>query len=88
MGKRMLSTETLIRIARAIIELTQDELDVVTIVYDNPDFDGSNNIIDCNGEWTDCIDIRFSGNSLIECLEKAVKEKKQFNEKAVGEKNV
>lgn len=73
-----LPPETLIRIARAIIELTQDETEEVTVVYPNPDVDGPNNIIYWS-RWVNLKEYRqeFSGDSLVECLEKAVAQRRE-----------
>ena len=72
-----LPPETLIRIAKAIIELTQDEMEAVKIIYPNHDFDGPNNIIFWS-RWGDheFVDKQFEGDSLVECLEKAVEARK------------
>jgi len=56
--------------------LRQHEGDSVTILCDNPEFHGPNNIIVCNGEWTDWKDVRFSGKSVLECLQKAAIERR------------
>ncbi len=60
------------RIAKAIAQLTTDECDSVTIFAANPEFNGPNNAIECYGLWTDLIELRFVGDYLLDCLEKAV----------------
>jgi hypothetical protein len=59
---------------RLIDKLRSAEGDCVTIVCDNPgDFDSSyNNAIECNGGWTDYQDRRFTGESVLQCLARAV----------------
>lgn len=52
--------------------LRADEGDTVTLVCDNPDFNGQpNNAVDCNGSWTDWNDKRFTGDSLFTALNAA-----------------
>ena len=52
-----------------INELRSQEGDCVTILSDNPDYNGQvNNAVICNGGWTDYGDRRFVGDTLHECL--------------------
>ena len=52
--------------------LRADEGDVVTLVCDNPDFNGQpNNAVDCCGGWTDWKDLRFTGDSLFAAVSAA-----------------
>lgn len=61
------------RIGQAVLELTSDGLDIIEIFWDSS--------IKCCGHFTDFEYVFFRGDSLIECLEKAVEEKRKFNEK-------
>ena len=41
----------------------------VTLVCDNPDFNGQpNNAVDCNGDWTGWNDQRFTGDTILDAL--------------------
>lgn len=69
-------------ILEAIDELRKEEGAAVTILCDNPDFNGlPNNAIEVSAEWTISPSIllqeRFTGNTLIEALNNAVKAKKE-----------
>ena len=57
----------------ALIEaLRADEGSSVTILCDNPDFNGQPNCaIEVNGDWTDWKDRRFTGDTVLDCLQKA-----------------
>lgn len=59
---------------RYIDQLRADKGDSVIILSENPgDLDSSyRTAIDCNGAWTDWRDRRFTGESVIQCLAKAV----------------
>jgi len=50
--------------------LRAPEGDSVTLLCDNPD-GPPNNAIECNGDWTDWNDRRFSGETILECLREA-----------------
>lgn len=44
----------------------------ITLVCDNPDFNGQpNNAVDCCGEWTGWDERRFTGETILEALEAA-----------------
>ena len=60
-----------IQCMKLIDALRADEADSVTIGCDNPDFQGPNNYIECDGEWTQWRPRRFTGDSVLECLQKA-----------------
>ena len=60
------------RIVSAIEQLTQEEGQAVTIPNPNPDFGGPNNVITCYRDFEDDEGTSFTGDSLLECLEKAV----------------
>jgi hypothetical protein len=66
-----------IKICNAIAELTNDEGSTVTILCENPEFSGPSRMVECCGDWTNYTDERFRGESLIECLELAVKTKNE-----------
>lgn len=55
-------------------ELRSEELDSVTLVYDNPESFGSghNSAVECYGFWTGLNVERFYGRDIIDALEKAV----------------
>lgn len=54
-----------------INQLREDEGNSVEILCDNPDGEPNNGIV-CIGDWTGWDQCRFDGNTLRECLEKAV----------------
>jgi len=57
---------------RFINDLRGHEGDSVTILCNNPDFNGQPNCaILCNGEWTDYDDLRFKGDTVLQCLARA-----------------
>lgn len=56
---------------KLIDALRADECDSVTIGSDNPDFEGPDNYIECDGEWLQFTPSRFTGDSILECLQKA-----------------
>lgn len=46
-------------------DLRRDEGDTVTLLCDNPEFNGQpNNAVECNGGWTEWQDRRFTGDTL------------------------
>lgn len=51
--------------------LTAEEASAVTILSANPDFGAPSYAIEVNAEWTNWIDQRFEGDTIIECLNKA-----------------
>ena len=59
---------------RYIEMLRADEGDTVVICCDNPEAESVSvqTAIDCNGLWTDFKDWRFTGESVLQCLSKAV----------------
>ncbi len=63
----------------AINYLRADEGASVTINCDNPD-GPPNNAIDIVDEWTNWIPRRIEGESVLDCLDKAVEAKKQNRE--------
>ena len=71
-----MTSNTYERTCKAIAELTAQEATSVTIYNLNPDFDGPNAKISCNGNWTNWQDEDFDGDSQVDCLEKAVTEKR------------
>lgn len=53
----------------AIDALRAKEGDSVTILCDNPDFNGQPNCaIECSGEWTNWEPRRFAGDTVLSCL--------------------
>ena len=63
-------------IVRLIEVLRSDEGDSVTILCDNPDFNGQPNCaIVCNGDWTGWVDKRFAADSVLDALSMAMVEK-------------
>lgn len=45
----------------------------VTLLCDNPDFNGQpNNAVECNGDWTDYKDVRFTGDTILGALQSAL----------------
>jgi len=59
-------------------ELRKEEGSAVTIPCDNPDFNGMPNVyVDVSSDWTDFMEIRFFGDSLVEALKKAAKAKEK-----------
>lgn len=64
-------------IVRLIEELRKDEGDSVTILCDNPDFNGQpNSAVICNGDWTSYEDRRFAADTILDALCTAVTERK------------
>lgn len=63
-----------VALARYIEILRAEEGDVVTIACDNPETWAADKrvAIDCNGAWTDFEDRRFEGETVLQCLAKAV----------------
>ena len=67
---------------RFINKLRADEGDCVTILCDNPDFNGQPNCaILCNGEWTDYDDLRFKGDTVLQCLTRACEAKDSWKQR-------
>ena len=61
--------------------LRTDEADSVTLLSDNPDFNGQPNCaIECNGYWTNFEDRRFAGDTIEAALELAYFECRQWRE--------
>lgn len=58
-----------------IHRLRAEEGDSVTILCDNPE-GPPNNAVECNGAWTDWLDRRFEGDTLLRALEAAVNARK------------
>lgn len=60
-----------------LIEILRDmEGDSVEILSDNADFgNGSNCAIHCNGDWTQFTTRRFEGDTILDCLEDAMRAK-------------
>ena len=57
----------------AINKLRAEEGNSVSIMCDNPDFNGQpNNAVECCGDWTDWDDRRFTGDTLLAALQAAV----------------
>jgi|GEM_PF-5840205 hypothetical protein len=64
---------------RLINELREDEACHVTIVNDNPDFNGMPNcLIYVMGPYTDYKETEFRGDTLVETLRKAVEAKNRY----------
>lgn len=62
MGKEL---ERLVEFNRLLSRLRDGEGSSVTLLCDNPDFNGQpNNAIEVCGEWTDWKDVRFTGDTL------------------------
>jgi hypothetical protein len=68
--------EACVEIWTAINWLRDGPADSVTILCDNEE-PPPLNAIECNADWTGFEDMRFEGNSIMECLEKAVAEKRK-----------
>jgi hypothetical protein len=70
-----------ILLLEALNELRAEEGSSVTLLCDNPDFNGQpNNAIICNGEWTDWQDRRFTGDDLAEAIYAALAEYRRIKE--------
>jgi len=55
-----------------IIDLLRSvEGDCVTIVSDNPEFDGPARMIVCQGGWTNWEEVQFTGDTLVDCFDAA-----------------
>lgn len=64
-----------IEIVRLIDLLRSQEGDDVTILCDNPDFNGQPNCaVLCNGDWTEWKDHRFVGDTVLDALSSAATE--------------
>lgn len=58
-------------------ELRAEEGDSVTILCDNPDFNGQpNSAVICNGDWTNWQDKRFAADTVLDALAMALTERK------------
>jgi hypothetical protein len=69
-------SERAIEIARLIDVLRSDEGDSVTILCDNPDFNGQPNCaIECCGDWTGWLHKRFAADTLLDALSMAMVER-------------
>ena len=67
---------------RFINKLRADEGDCVTILCDNPYFNGQPNCaILCNGEWTDYDYLRFKGDTVLQCLTRACEAKDSWKQR-------
>lgn len=45
---------------------------IVTLICDNPDFNGQpNSAVECRGDWTDWDDQRFTGDTILDALQAA-----------------
>lgn len=63
------------QICKAITDLNSAEGSTVTIFNQNPDFHGPESRVDISRDF-DGIERTYFGNSVLECLEKAVEEMK------------
>lgn len=69
-------SERAIEVARLIDVLRADEGDSVTIMCDNPDFNGQPNCaIECCGDWTGWLHKRFAADTLLDALSMAMVER-------------
>ncbi|WP_198164351.1 hypothetical protein, partial [Bradyrhizobium jicamae] len=60
------------RIIEMIDFLRSEEGDCVTILCDNPDFNGQPNCaVECNGEWTRWLHRRYTGDTISDALSAA-----------------
>lgn len=65
-----------VEMMRLIHLLRTDEGDSVTLICDNPDFNGQPNCaVICNGYWTEWNDRRFAADTLLDALSMAATEK-------------
>lgn len=62
-------SEYKVRIHDLIEELCSAEGDSVTILCANPDFEGPNRVVTCNGYWTGYEERRFGDDTLLDALE-------------------
>lgn len=69
--------ETCIKICNAIGYLTDEEASAVNILAENASFEGVNRAVECCGDWTNYVDVRFEGDNLLQCLERAVTAKRE-----------
>lgn len=71
--------ETVGRYLQIIIDintLREEEGNSVTLMNDNPDFNGQPNCaIECEGDWTGWVQRRFTGETIADCLRAAVEAK-------------
>lgn len=68
----LLELERLVAEMTAIHALRAGEGHSVTILCDNPDFDGPNNAVEVCADWTDWKERRFTGETLLEALQAAI----------------
>lgn len=66
------------QICKAIQILTQEEGDELCIFSANPEFSGPNQRIHCSARWTGYKDKVFDGDSLLDCMQKAVKSREDL----------
>ena len=67
-----------LRILSMINKLREDEGSSVTIVCDNPEFSGPACQIQVFGDWTNWVDQHIYGESIAECLKKALEVKRNY----------
>ena len=67
--------ERLQAIVDPLNRLRADEGNSVTFICQNPEFDEADEAIEVSGEWTNWQPRRFTGRTLVECLEAAEKAK-------------
>jgi len=74
--------------ARFIEELRADEGDNIAICCDDPEaFDPGRRVaVDCIGAWTDWSERRFYGESVLQCLARAVTARQQSDHQSTGVK--
>ena len=73
-----MDSATALQIISDINFLRDEECSVLTFVNDNPDFNGlPDSLIHVSGEWTKYNDLTFYGDSLADCLRKAVEAKRK-----------
>jgi hypothetical protein len=71
-GQEMLQCWTLVEL------LTKDEANSVTILSPNYDFGGAAVAIEANGDWTDWKDKRYEGDTILQCLDAANRDRCHF----------
>jgi len=62
-------------VCTALEKLTNEEGTTVTIIAPNTDFSGPDRQILCSGDWTNYLLRHFNGDTLIQCLDKAIEMK-------------
>jgi hypothetical protein len=76
MNRSVAEIEQVLRAWEILENLREPEGDSVTLFCTNPDFGaGPNNAIEVNAYWTDWQDLRFTGETIFEALENAMKAK-------------